>query len=246
MGVLRRDKRMMIGEVASKETSSDDSPFPPSDPTSFDADGGRARQKWSEPPPPPAAAPPQQYPSAPVSSSAGQFQDPRNLRIPMYPVEPQNAAFGPDGGQPMMNRTAVELLSPAISNTHDALHLLSEAAGRTEDLNRQSLGNRFAVRQSVPSFNSGPSPLGQGNTPRSLAGSFPRTPRTGMPVSGSSYIQTGGPGPLDPQISEGGDRRGSTSNIQDPGYADAVRAWSRLRFVRAGWLTVEEGMDYVA
>lgn len=141
----------------------------------------------------------------------------------------------------MMNRTAVELLSPAISNTHDALHLLSEAAGRTEDLNRQRLENRYGGRQSVSSFNSGPSPLAQGSSPRSLGGSFVRTPRQG----GAAYYQ-GTSGPVDPLISEGGGHRESPTNTQDPGYVDAVRAWSRLRFVRAGWLTVEEGMDYVA
>lgn len=34
--------------------------------------------------------------------------------------------------------------------------------------------------------------------------------------------------------------------FQDAGFVDAVKAWSRLRFVRAGWLTVEEAMDYIA
>ena len=148
----------------------------------------------------------------------------------------------------MMNRTAVELLSPAITNTHDALHLLSEAAGRTEDLNRQSLENRLAARQSVSSFNSGPSPLPQGSSPRSLGGSFVRTPRSGMSMGGSTYYPGGASGPVDPQIADPGPQRESPVNNPppEPTYLDAIRAWSRLRFVRAGWLTVEEGMDYVA
>jgi hypothetical protein len=240
-GVLHRDKRMMIGEVAQKETSSDDLPFPPSEHTSFDSDGIRARQKWSEPSLAEAAS--QRYtPSAPTAP-APSFSESRNLRMSMYPLGDRNASssYGLEGGQPMMNRTAVELLSPAISNTHDALHLLSEAAGRTEDLNRQRLENRYGPRQSVSSFNSGPSPLAQGSSPRSLGGSYSRTPRQG----GANYYQ-GTSGPVDPQISEGGGHRESPATTQDPGYVDAVRAWSRLRFVRAGWLTVEEGMDYVA
>lgn len=147
----------------------------------------------------------------------------------------------------MMNRTAVELLSPAITNTHDALHLLSEAAGRTEDLNRQSLENRLAARQSVSSFNSGPSTLPQGSSPRSMGGSFVRTPRSGMSVGGSTYYPAGASGPVDPQIADPGPQRESPVNNPppEPTCLDAIRAWSRLRFVRAGWLTVEEGMDYV-
>ena len=31
-----------------------------------------------------------------------------------------------------------------------------------------------------------------------------------------------------------------------PGYADAVRAWSRFRFVRAGWFTAQEAIEYIA
>lgn len=140
----------------------------------------------------------------------------------------------------MMNRTAVELLSPAITNTHDALHLLSEAAGRTEDL------NRFVARQSVSSFNSGPSPLAHVNSPDHPSGSFSRTPRSGVSIGGNTYFQGAGAGIVDPQISDNNVHPEPTANPQDPGYIDAVRAWSRLRFVRAGWMTVEEGMEYVA
>ena len=153
-----------------------------------------------------------------------------------YPTGDRTLVSG-YGGQPMMNRTAVELLSPAITNTHDALHLLSEAAGRTEDL------NRFAARQSVSSFNSGPSPLAHGHSP---AGSFSRTPRSGISLVGNSYFQGGGPGIVDPQISDNNGQQEESANTQDPGFLDAIRAWSRLRFVRAGWMTVEEGMEYVA
>jgi hypothetical protein len=223
----------MIGEVAKNESPSERAPFAPSEAPQFDHEAVRSRQRWSEAPP---APPPQRYtPSAPIS------------RAPTYPVSERTAPSS-YGGPAMMNRTAVELLSPAITNTHDALHLLSEAAGRTEDLNRQSLENRFAARRSVSSFNSGPSPLPQGSSPRSMGGSFVRTPRSGMSMGGSTYYPAGATGPVDPQISDPGPQRESPVNIppSEPAYLDAIRAWSRLRFVRAGWLTVEEGMDYVA
>lgn len=162
----------------------------------------------------------------------------------------------------MMNRTAVELLSPAISNSHDALHLLSEAAGRTEDLNRQSLENRYASRQSASTYNSPASSLAQAGTPQrtgsgagvgvggpgSAASSFPRTSHSGSMSMGTGY-QHGGVasgGSMGSMAGNRGHGEDASGGFQDAGFADAVKAWSRLRFVRAGWLTVEEAMDYIA
>lgn len=31
----------------------------------------------------------------------------------------------------------------------------------------------------------------------------------------------------------------------DPGHAEALRAWTRFRFVRAGWFTAQEAIDYI-
>lgn len=257
--VLRRDKRMMVGDPATSnnESSGDTSPYAHAEPTpaSFDTE---ARQKWSEGPSSSTAsqryAPPTNpHPSTAAATSAatagtGQFPDTntRNSLGPsVYPVGERTTAgagYGlGEGGTPMMNRTAVELLSPAISNSHDALHLLSEAAGRTEDLNRQSLENRYAARQSVPSFNSPMSPLTQAGTPRSTGGSFSRTSRTGA-MSMGNYSS----GSVDAPMSGARGQPGASGGVQDPGFVDAVKAWSRLRFVRAGWLTVEEAMAYVA
>ena len=151
----------------------------------------------------------------------------------------------------MMNRTAVELLSPAISNSHDALHLLSEAAGRTEDLNRQSLENRYASRQSASTFNSpASSSLAQTSTPRRAghgaggSSSFPRTSHSGSMAMGNGYQH--GPSGGSMSGNRGHGDGGFSGTFQDAGFVDAVKAWSRLRFVRAGWLTVEEAMDYIA
>ncbi|KAJ5160183.1 uncharacterized protein N7482_007187 [Penicillium canariense] len=243
--VLRRDKRMMTGEVPANEapTQVEGSQYPPPEPI-LDTDAFRAQQRWAETSP--AAAPPRSTPNAPISSTTRQFIESRNPRLPTYQSGERSSVPG-YGGQPMMNRTAVELLSPAITNTHDALHLLSEAAGRTEDLNRQTIENRYGARRSVSSYNSGPSPLAHGNSPGNLSGSFSRTPRSGMAAGGNGFLQSGGgPGIVESQIPEDSGQRDNSPNPQDPGFIDAVRAWSRLRFVRAGWMTVEEGMEYVA
>ncbi|RAL14573.1 Zn(II)2Cys6 transcription factor domain-containing protein [Aspergillus homomorphus CBS 101889] len=278
---LRRDKRMMVGEVISSHGSnnSDGSPYVPSlEPASASTAAaatttstaldnntpGHPRLKWSEGSTaagqlPPSTAGSQRYTTtstttttnnnttATQSTTAAHYADARSNRLSVFSAGERSHApsFSLEGGQPMMNRTAVELLSPAISNSHDALHLLSEAAGRTEDLNRQSLENRYGARQSVSSFNSPMSPLTQAGTPRSAGGSFSRPARSGtVPIGG--YYQAGGSGAMDAQHSDGRGQADSTENAPDPGFADAVKAWSRLRFVRAGWLTVEEAMAYVA
>lgn len=211
-------------------------------------------------------------------TSGHQLQDARTLPVSAYQTAEQerrggaearridtDTDYGLKGGQPMMNRTAVELLSPAISNSHDALHLLSEAAGRTEDLNRQSIANRYAGnhnnRQPMPSFDSPVSSLAHAATSTSQAagGTFPKaslsssSPGSGFMSSGNFY-QDGGlgsrvPGPVVPgpgPVSVAGGRMGSApSQDPDPGHVDAVKVWSRLRFVRAGWLSVDEAMAYV-
>ncbi|KAG0161310.1 hypothetical protein PDIDSM_8844 [Penicillium digitatum] len=234
--ILHRDKRMMIGEVAKTESPVEGPPFAPSDPPPFGHEAVLAQQRWSEAPAPhappaPSAPPAPRYtPSVPTT------------RAPTYPVS-ERPAPPSYGGPPMMNRTAVELLSPAITNTHDALHLLSEAAGRTEDLNRQSLENRLAARQSVSSFNSGPSSYQLA----SELGWVLCADTSIRNVYGRVYILPGWCfGPVDPQIADPGLQRESPVNNSppEPNFLDAIRAWSRLRFVRAVGLQWE-GMDYV-
>ena len=47
---------------------------------------------------------------------------------------------------------------------------------------------------------------------------------------------------IDPALSEGTEK---PDRMQDQGYKDALKAWSRFRFVRAGWFTPQEAIDYV-
>ena len=139
--------------------------------------------------------------------------------------------------QHVMNRTAAELLSASISNPHDALHLLSEAAGRSEDLNRQALATQTPVQQSP-----------------SILGSTPTMPRTsGRETSsaqdGKQRPNLNGSNPLlsphlvDPAMIRSGLPR--TVTAEEVEYKKAAKEWSRLRFVRAGWFTAAEAMEYV-
>ena len=47
---------------------------------------------------------------------------------------------------------------------------------------------------------------------------------------------------IDPSLASNGPPAGRE---QGPGYQDAIKAWSRFRFVRAGWFTAAEAIDYI-
>ncbi|KAH8705316.1 putative C6 transcription factor [Talaromyces proteolyticus] len=240
-GPLRRDRRMMIGEVSYSESPSigsngnnNESPYVPPATASYESGGGLTKPQWPETSPSVAHRPTpvsqkdQYQPSAPPATS--NFRDTTtNIQSGSYSMH-SRASTGIESRQHVMNKTAADLLFPTISNSHDALHLLSEAAGRTEDLNRQSLENR--TRQSATPY--GASISGnQGGFSRNGRHPFPK-PEHSTPGDGYGHAH-------------GSDyRKQSISSYEDPGYLDAVKAWSRLRFVRAGWLTVEEAMAYIA
>lgn len=46
--------------------------------------------------------------------------------------------------------------------------------------------------------------------------------------------------PIDPQLTKSGARL-----EPPPAHADALKAWTRFRFVRAGWFTAQEAIDYI-
>lgn len=245
-GPLRRDKRMMVGETY--DTPSNGSPYTQAGSTSFDNGRASSRPPWSEPSPSATtqisrSVPTAQY-TANSSAPSPQFQDARVSKPPAYPFSDRGQGYALDSGQHMMNRTAAELLSPTITNSHDALHLLSEAAGRTEDLNRQSLENRYAARQAAASAYASPvSPMTQPGAARSGSRPYSTLPR---PEVMGRYHRGPASGSAGPQLADNRAQSDSSGDMQDPGFLDAVKAWSRLRFVRAGWLTVEESMDYIA
>jgi hypothetical protein len=48
---------------------------------------------------------------------------------------------------------------------------------------------------------------------------------------------------IDPALASEGLNK--LDRTQDQGYKDAIKAWSRFRFVRAGWFTPTEAIDYI-
>ncbi|KAL8821833.1 MAG: hypothetical protein Q9223_000191 [Gallowayella weberi] len=125
--------------------------------------------------------------------------------------------------QEVTNETAAALFHTPINTPGDALHLLLEASGRTESL-QEGTGNDQEHRPNLPSPNSH-------STGRS------RLTRPGPPASLRHRKEN-----IDPAIARSS---GSQHLADSPEITDALRAWSRLRFVRAGWFTAREAISYI-
>jgi hypothetical protein len=119
----------------------------------------------------------------------------------------------------MLNKAAADALNPAIATSYDALYLLSQAAGQTGEagIQNQQNGGR-SLKTPSTTFGS----------PGSPSQSHHRTASNTMTPSNM----------IDPAM--------VLDNKQaDAEYENALRAWSRMRFVRAGWFTAHEAMDYI-
>ena len=119
----------------------------------------------------------------------------------------------------MLNKAAADALNPAIATSYDALYLLSQAAGQTGEAGIQDQQNSARTVQS-PSTTFG--------SPGSTNPSHHRTVSSTMTPSNM----------IDPaMVLDNGQAEAE--------YKNALRIWSRMRFVRAGWFTAHEAIDYV-
>jgi hypothetical protein len=133
-------------------------------------------------------------------------------------------------------QTAGLLQSAEVHGGHDALKLLSQAA--------------FVHGPRSASKESGPRPSLNGVSPASLPSVAGASPM-GIIDQGGSWNT----GPMvvcetDPMWkSHVNHATSAPADFSEPfnsaGYAAAVKAWSRFRFVRAGWFTAKEAIDYV-
>ncbi len=148
---------------------------------------------------------------------------------------PSNPFYGDTGDgstetsqdREVTNETAAALFRSPINNPGDALHLLLEASGRSGDI----------IRQQRSRWSPQPSSL----TSKGLT--IPQIVHNGQtPSAGLARAPESQPANIDPAI--------ITGNMPEPhsntsGLHAATNAWSRLRFVRAGWLTATEAMSYL-
>ncbi|KAK5167779.1 zinc finger transcriptional activator [Saxophila tyrrhenica] len=151
------------------------------------------------------------------------------------PAAPKHVHYGEEDHK--ASEQTVGLLQAAeVHGGHDALKLLYEAAtvqgGRMPS---KDSGTLTGINGVSPA--SGPS-----ITARSPVVDVPGTWQAGPmgiykndPMWTKSDIDYGiKSAPADPAIT-----------VNSPGYASAIKAWSRFRFVRAGWFTAREAIEYV-
>ena len=155
---------------------------------------------------------------SPSQSSPEQGARESSQQAELYPDSSTPAYVNTPGDQEVTNETAAVLFQSPINQPADALHLLLEASGRTGDLQRHASARQGEVKPIVPAR------LTPDNRSRS---------RRDVPHQSSAMH-------IDPAI---------TGNaITDSGSAqlnETLKIWTRLRFVRAGWLTAREAMSYI-
>ena len=124
--------------------------------------------------------------------------------------------------QEVANEAAAALFQTPINTPGDALHLLLEASGRSENLQRE--GNGIQEHQQTLS------------SPSMHDNNQSRFTRPGRPASYHKKEN------IDPAIAASA---GAQLLPEAPEFARAVKTWSRLRFVRAGWFTAREAIAYI-
>ena len=152
---------------------------------------------------------------------------------------------------PMQNPEAQAALRRGVFGTHDALDLLYKAATDTDRLVES------ASNYTGPSGGANVrSPLTQSTTHKreESRASVMSVPPPQLPPPTISSAPDGSSRhrrantytepfinidqPVDPEL-------GQTDYRTQPGYQEAIRAWTRFRFVRAGWFTPQEAIEYI-
>lgn len=137
------------------------------------------------------------------------------------------AGGGEEPNTPLENYEARTVMRKEVYGPHDALDLLYKAAHDT--------GSQ-GMEMQTPSAATG----GTGSTGAS-GGTLPCNNDNGMLYAQHAAAQRALPDVhIDPQLTKAGSRAENT-----PTHAGALKAWMRFRFVRAGWFTAQEAIDYV-
>jgi hypothetical protein len=146
----------------------------------------------------------------------------------------------------LTNPTAEALLHTEVYNAHDALNLLFEAAGQSGDIGHRRVGSQNSTNPSQAAI-----PTSGSYSTSPVGGSDPRA--TGVVSSTNSRAMLPPrPAPRDPPIDPALTSGSGTLTQGSEDMADqsdelqiALRAWSKFRFVRAGWFTAREAVSYI-
>lgn len=145
-----------------------------------------------------------------------------------------------DGDEQMENPDAQTVMRRGVYGPHDALDLLYKAATDTARfVHPASLSSKRATANRNSDMTT---QVKREDSRVTGAGVTPNQPRIEEPVDRTRPRRNTVPGhseqPVDPDL----DKQDLTAQ---PGYAEAVKAWMRFRFVRAGWFTPHEAIEYI-
>ncbi|KAK3302324.1 uncharacterized protein B0T15DRAFT_514369 [Chaetomium strumarium] len=165
--------------------------------------------------------------------SHGRYQP---LRRPTESKSVRGSSTGGEFGNgeantPLENLEARTVMRREVYGPHDALELLLNAAtdnaSHKPDDDPAPVRNTTQVSSHHAHHDANPRRLSSTITPRAYQSrhlSRPEGPTTEQAI--------------DPELTK---RHPST----EPGYHEALEAWGRFRFVRAGWFTAQEAIDYI-
>ncbi|KAI1739828.1 hypothetical protein F4680DRAFT_125130 [Xylaria scruposa] len=180
--------------------------------------------------------------------SAGQSQPLRRSHHDPHVVadDPHRAGYAEsteDSNAQMENLEAQNVMRKGMYGPHDALDLLYKAATDSP--------HSIQVRQdTTPSAAIAPTTIQPPLAP-APGRKTPHTQPSGFGSRPPIRTATKAADPIDPRllpcdsVDENAEVEARLNVEQEPGYQEALKAWARFRFVRAGWFTKEEAIKYI-
>jgi hypothetical protein len=152
------------------------------------------------------------------------------------PLRRPTTSHGPhhdEEDQKRNDKSMAVMQTGEIYSGHDALNLLFEAAGRNGDIEHHRTGSASSLQR--------PAMMGPSSTP----GSQPNfaSPQAQPPHARQHSRATAAEPVVDPAISQ--QYMAVPEPPNEAAYADALKAWTKFRFVRAGWMTAKEAVRYI-
>ncbi|KAI5295575.1 hypothetical protein KEM52_000953 [Ascosphaera acerosa] len=141
----------------------------------------------------------------------------------------------------VINKAAAALVGEQVANSHDVLNQVAEAVERSEHHNRHRYSS---ARRHSSSFKPSGSPHHASATPQRPVAGRGATAASSRPFRPAGWY--GQEGEIDHGHAQDSGQEIPIDGPEEVENMRAVQVWSRLRFIRAGWFTVDEAMKYVA
>lgn len=262
----RESKECFFSATRRKRKTEDDG----SDVEEYVIRNGRRRLQGSGPGSPPryeSARRSYEGPDTPASAVGGSNWRSQPLRRPDGSSrsyrDRRNEFEGGDANQTLENLEAQSVMGGQMYGLHDALDLLYKAAtdryvSDPRVINCLSSSQSVLMKHSSPAAQPPPTRHGREDSivSQPTVASSSAAPAAVNPPPPS--IRHQGPIAPDPMKRDNPRHPSISARSEHPvdpdlaappvnpsAYADALKAWSRFRFVRAGWFTAQEAIDYI-